>query len=104
MNARYAVVPTATNPATPAAIARNLSTELIALTAGAAAAGAIGRCCCGADVAPGRKAAGAAAAERGAAGAAAGAADDGAIVGTPVGPPGGRVGSLIVGAAEGFGG
>jgi hypothetical protein len=40
-----------------------------------------------------------------AAGAAAEAAADGAMEGTPVPPPpGGRVGNLIVGAAEGFGG
>ena len=37
---------------------------------------------------------------------AAGAAAEGGtgVAGAPVGPPGGRVGSLIVGAAEGFGG
>ena len=40
----------------------------------------------------------------GAAGAAAAAALGGAMPGTPVGPAGGSVGNLIVGAAEGFGG
>jgi len=61
----------------------------------------------GADAA-GRWATGAALA-RGAGGAEAEAADAGAgaeegAAEAPVGPPGGRVGSLIVGAADGFGG
>src|SRR6185295_12338555 len=62
----------------------------------------------GAAATAGRGASGAAAPARGA-GAAAGAAaavcaGAGGAVGTPVGPPGGSVGNLIVGAAEGFGG
>ena len=47
---------------------------------------------------------GAGAAARGAAGAAGAAAEGADMDGTPVGPPGGSVGNLIVGAAEGFGG
>src|SRR5262249_40638494 len=78
------------------------------LIAGAAATGIIaGR---GAGAAAGRggaAAAGAAAPVRGA-GACAGAAvpivGAGAAVGPPVGPPGGRGGNLMVGAAEGLGG
>lgn len=87
-------------------MAKTLSTVLIVCTRGAAA-GATGRWPVAAGTEVGRCVEiGAGAAARGAAGAAAGAAaaagaDD---MGTPVGPPGGNVGSLIVGAAEGFGG
>jgi hypothetical protein len=98
------VVPTAASAVTQAAIARILSN---ALTVGAAAAGrAAGRGAAGA-------AAGAAAVERWAAGAAAdernvveagGVGTSGDPVDAPVGPPGGSVGSLMVGAAVGLGG
>jgi hypothetical protein len=99
-------VPAAASTATKARMARTLSTVLIVCTLGAAA-GATGRCDAddaGTEV--GRCVViGAGAAARGAAGAAAGAAAEGADdMGTPVGPPGGNVGNLIVGAAEGFGG
>ena len=82
----------AINPATAAAMARTVSTGL-----NLAAGGATGR---GAEA--GRCATGAAVVGRGAAtGAAAGAVG---IEAAPVGPPGGSVGNLIVGAAEGLGG
>src|SRR6266481_1788045 len=69
-----------------------------ALAAGAIfGAAAAGRCATGAALARGAGGADAAGADAGA-GAADGAAD------APVGPPGGSVGSLMVGAAEGFGG
>ena len=60
-------------------------------------AAAAGRCATGAALARGAGGADAVGADAGA-GAADGAAD------APVGPPGGSVGSLIVGAADGFGG
>jgi hypothetical protein len=58
-------------------------------------------CGAGAVLAVGLGAAGAARLARGALATAAGA---GAALGAPVGPPGGNVGSFIVGAAEGLGG
>jgi hypothetical protein len=61
---------------------------------GAAAAGAAGFCATGAAEARGASAG---------AGVGAGVGDMGAGA-APVGPPGGSVGNLIVGAAEGFGG
>src|SRR5437773_7969380 len=84
-----------------AAIARILSS---ALTVGAAAAAGAGR---GAAVAVAGRCATGAAAARGAADADAGAAAGAGAAGAadaPVGPPGGNVGSLIVGAAVGLGG
>lgn len=87
-------------PSTIAATARPTSRPLTADADDGAGARLTGA---GAEAALGREAMGAAEA-RGAAGAAAGA---GAAVGeaaAPVGPPGGRVGSLIVGAAVGLGG
>jgi hypothetical protein len=98
----FRVVPTASNPMTAAAMARAISSVL---TAGRARAGAIaGRGAAGAE----RVAVGAAAVARGALGTWAGAAALGAAgavaAGPPLGPPGGRVGSLMVGAAEGLGG
>jgi hypothetical protein len=105
---RYAVVPTAAKPATAAAIARIVSTGL---SAGAAAtATGAGRGTGAGATAAGRAATGAAAPARGAAAGAAGAgaaavkAGAGAGAAPPVGPPGGRVGNLIVGAADGLGG
>ena len=88
---------------------KTLSNVLIDGAADAAA----GRCmvagrCCPAEVAvplPGAAAAGAAAVFKAGALAAGGAGvSEGAALGAPVGPPGGRVGSLMVGAAVGFGG
>lgn len=103
---RYAVVPTATKPTTPAAIA---NIESSGLKAGAAATATGAGRGSGAGAAAGREATGAAAPARGAgggacAGAAAPIAGAGAAAPPPVGPPGGNVGSLIVGAAEGLGG
>jgi len=98
-------VPAAATAATKARMAKTLSTVPIVCGLGAAT-GAEGRCEVAAGTPVGRwvvMGAGAAAA-RGAAGAAAGAAADAPDRGTPVGPPGGSVGNLIVGAAEGFGG
>ncbi len=98
---RYAVVPTAAKPITAAATARMVSKGLLT---GTATDGAMGR----GAAAAGRGAAaiGAAAPARGAAGTAAGAAAEavGAGAAPAPGPPGGSVGSLMVGAAEGFGG
>ena len=104
-NMRYSALPTANKAATMAAKARILSNVLT--VDGDFGAGA-GRGA-GAVVARGAAAVGAAAgaaALRGAAGAGAlGAmAGAGAALAAPVGPPGGSVGSLMVGAAEGFGG
>ena len=88
----------ATSPATAAASARNLSMPLRA----GAAAGA-GRCAAGLGWATGADVAlcGAAAAGAGLAAAELG---NGMTLGAPVGPPGGNVGSLMVGAADGLGG
>jgi type IV secretion system protein TrbL len=99
-------VPTANNPATIAAIAKILSSvPTVAAAAGAVAGlGAAGRVAAGAaavDRPAIAGAAGAAAVRGGAAGA--GRAAVGAV-GAPVGPPGGSVGNLIVGAALGLGG
>ena len=99
-------MPAAASAATKAAMARILSAVPIVCGRGAAA-GAVGRCevAAGTDVGRWVEIGAGAAAARGAAGAAAGAAAEGGdIEGTPVGPPGGSVGNLIVGAAEGFGG
>jgi len=99
-------VPAAATAATKARMANTLSNVPMVCGLGAAT-GAEGRCEVAAGTPVGRWVvigAGAAAA-RGAAGAAAGAAAaDAPDKGTPVGPPGGSVGNLIVGAAEGFGG
>lgn len=102
---RKAVVPTAASPRIAAAIARPLSNPL---TVGALATATDGR---GATtVAVGLAAAGAAEAVAAGAGRAAGAAAvpiagaGAAAGGAPPGPPGGSVGSLMVGAAEGLGG
>lgn len=101
-----AVLPTATRPATAATSARMVSTGL-SVGASATGAGANRGAGAGAEV---RATAGAAAPARAAGGAAvwAGAAAENAGAGAaappPLGPPGGRVGSLIVGAAEGLGG
>ena len=107
INIIQTVVPMAARPTMAAAMASILSIVLMLDAAAAGLAGA-GRCAAGA-------AAGAAAAERWAAGV----ADERKVVelggvGTsegppgalaaPVGPPGGRVGNLIVGAAVGLGG
>jgi len=98
------VVPTANKPTTAAAMARNLSTPLIVGGAattcvGLGAAAAVAeRCATGAAEARGMV---------GATGAAVATAGAPAAIGAdvaPVGPPGGSVGSLMVGAAEGLGG
>jgi hypothetical protein len=99
------VLPTASKPATAAAMARALSSPLMVGTAASAAAGRWAGRCAGAAAAEG---AAAVARRAGAAGATAwltavGGAN-GAAPGAADGPPGGRVGNLIVGAAEGFGG
>ena len=96
-------MPAANNAATVAAMTRMLSSAPIvgaAAGAGLCAAGA-GRAC----------ETGAAAAEEARGAGAAGAADgvfaalgNGTALGAPVGPPGGSVGNLIVGAADGLGG
>lgn len=105
-------MPSASTPSTMAATASALSRPVMA----GAAATTAGRAATGAGVARGTAGA-AAAVARGAAAAAAGAATGAAAgapaagaaaatagAGLPAGPPGGRVGSLIVGAAVGFGG
>jgi len=97
------VVPTAARAATAATIARIVSNALTVAagaTAGRDPTEAGGRCATGAaEPVRGSDGAGGAACEGGAA-----AAGAGAIPAAPVGPPGGSVGSLIVGAAEGLGG
>ncbi len=93
INIIQTVVPTAANAATQAAMARILSSVL---TVGAPTATGAGRC-----------AATGAAPRCGCTGAATGAAvlrRGGIPPEAPVGPPGGNVGNLIVGAALGFGG
>ncbi len=96
------VLPSATRHRIPAATARPISTLLTGATTATGAA--TGR---GAATGAGRAAV-AGAAPPGPRWAAAGAPKEGAgvvpAVPAPVGPPGGRVGSLMVGAAEGFGG
>jgi len=98
-------VPAANNPATTAAMTRKLSS---APTVGAAPGAAL--CVAGAGRVGATGAAAVAAAVRGAVAAEAGAAlaspgvAAGAGLGAPVGPPGGSVGSLMVGAVDGFGG
>lgn len=102
------VVPTANRPIIAAARARPLSKPL---TVGTITMGA-GRGAAGTEEGTGRGAAGAAVDARGA-GAAAGAAcaagaavnvGAGAAAAGAAGPPGGNVGNLMVGAAEGLGG
>ena len=103
------VRPTAARATTAAAMASILSTGLMLVTAAGAGLAA------GLGAVVGAAAAGAAAAERaGAAGAAelrkagapgaGGVGAAGAALEAPVGPPGGKVGSLMVGAAVGLGG
>jgi hypothetical protein len=97
------VVKTASTPTIAAAMARmvsNMPRPGRAAATGAAAARGAG------TAAEGRAAAAGAAAVARGAGAGAAAADgaEGAGAGPPVGPPGGKVGSLMVGAAEGLGG
>jgi hypothetical protein len=101
----HPVVPAAAKEATPAAMAKILSSGLMAEAADAGLAGA--RCAVGAGAA-----AGAAAADRWAAGVAedrklvalGGVGTSGEPPAVPVGPPGGNVGNLMVGAAVGLGG
>lgn len=94
------VVATAAKPTTAAAIARMVSTLLSVATAtGAAGRAAVVAVRCATGAAVPTRGAGAAGAAMGA-GTNAGVETDEA----PVGPPGGSVGNLIVGAAEGFGG
>ena len=88
---RYAVLATAAMPTRAAAIARAVSRPLTVATAGMGARDGGGRWATGAAVA------------RGGGGAGAG-ADGAARLGAPVGPPGGKVGNLMVGAAVGLGG
>ena len=99
------VEPTATNPAIPAAMVNMPSNGLIERAAATGAGAVRGT---GAEVAAVRGAADAGAAAARGAGAACvgGAAATGAGAAPPgtAGPPGGNVGSLIVGAAEGLGG
>ena len=99
---RYAVLATAASPTTAAAIARAMSNPL---TVGPAATGA-GRGAAEACRGAAGAAAGAAALGRGGVGACVGAAVLKAAAGAGVaaGPPGGSVGNLLVGAADGFGG
>ena len=99
MKAIQRVVPRAIRLTTATAIARILSTGLsVAAREGwgrTAGAAAVGRCAIGAG--PDVRGAGAAGAE-------AGAGVPGSGPWAPVGPPGGKVGNLIVGAADGLGG
>ncbi len=106
MNIIHKVVPTAAKAATPAAMAKIVSSGLAGCTAaattgrGIAGAGRAAGCCAAAG------ANGAAVVVRGAAtgaGVPTG-GRGGAAPGTPPGPPGGSVGNLMVGAAEGLGG
>jgi len=108
---RYKTLPTAINAATMAAMARILSRPLTvgaaATGAGRGVAGATGRCCweiAGAAAAVARGAAAGAAAAAARAGLATVGMATVTELGAPVGPPGGSVGNLIVGAAVGFGG
>ncbi len=88
---------------TAATIARTLSKPLTPAMIGAGESE--GRGAAGAAEAAGRDAMGAGPEVRGAAAATGAAAADGGGAGAaPEGPPGGSVGSLIVGAAEGLGG
>ena len=106
INIIQTVVPMAARPTMAAALASILSIVLMLDAAAAGLAGA-GRCAAGA--------AGAAAAERWAAGVAeerkvvelggvGTSVDPPGALAAPVGPPGGKVGNLIVGAAVGLGG
>jgi hypothetical protein len=99
------VLATATKPVTAATMVRILSSVLTVaaeeVTGADMRLGMAGwRCATGAAVAV----RGGGADGLGAAGAAAGAAEGRGIPPAPLGPPGGRVGNFIVGAAEGFGG
>jgi len=98
------VVRTASTPTIAAAMARMVSN--VPRPGRAAATGAAAARGAGAAAEEGRAAAAGAAAVARGAGAGAAAADgaEGAGAGPPVGPPGGKVGSLMVGAAEGLGG
>jgi hypothetical protein len=100
------VRPTAAKASTAAAIARTLSIGLIFdATAGATGLrGAAVVAAAGAAAAERAAAAGAAELRNGGAPAAGGAGAAGAALDAPVGPPGGNVGNLMVGAAVGFGG
>ena len=108
------VVPTAARAARAATIARALSKPPMPARTGAPTVAAgrwVGRAAgtevagAAAAAARGAEVAGAAgAAVAGAAGAAVAGAGNGAEPGAAEGPPGGSVGNLIVGAAEGFGG
>jgi hypothetical protein len=105
---RYAVVPTAARPATAATMAKMVSSGLNVGAAATATGAGRGTAAGTGAGAAGRAATGAAAPTRGAAAGAAGAgvavnAGAGAAA-PPVGPPGGKVGNLIVGAADGLGG
>ena len=105
----YTTLPAAINPATAATMARIVSRGLSAGVAfTGAGAGLAALVLAGAGRLPGA-AGGAAAPALGALGAWAGAAVLNAGAGAPaapgpLGPPGGRVGSLMVGAADGLGG
>src|SRR5579884_1482501 len=95
------VVPMASNAATVAPMARPTSNPP---TVGRAGGGG-GRCCMGFGPAAATGAAPTRGAAAAAGAAAAGGGGVGGIPGAPAeGPPGGKVGSLIVGAAEGLGG
>ena len=100
--------PIATRLAKAAEKIRTLSKVLMEGTTGAAARCATGAAFCAAvgaapDLAAAAGAAGAAAVLNAGAGAVGAAATDTGL-GAPVGPPGGKVGSLMVGAAVGLGG
>jgi len=100
------VVPMAAKATTAAAIARTRSIVLILAAAAGAAAGrraAAAGAAAGAG-APGFGCAAGAADERNVVAAGGVGTNDGDGAEAPVGPPGGNVGSLMVGAAVGFGG
>ena len=100
------VVPTAARAARAATIARPLSKPPMPARTGAPTVAAgrwVGRAA-GTEVAGAAAAAARGAEVAGAAGAAVAGAGNGAEPGAAEGPPGGSVGNLIVGAAEGFGG
>jgi len=106
----YTTLPAAINPATAATMARMVSSglsEAAAFTGAGAGLAAEALVLTGAGRLPGA-AVGAAAPVLGALGAWVGAAvlnaGAGAAPPGPLGPPGGNVGSLIVGAADGLGG
>ena len=101
------VSPIAASATTAAAIARPLSSALIFVAATGAVADRVlvaGVVVAGAAAAERAAAAGAAELRNAGAPAAGGAGAAGAALDAPVGPPGGSVGSFMVGAAVGFGG